>query len=74
MYKSDSREAVGAFSIQIFYFHYNSYISIVLSNGVAVWCSWWCVVIVGESGCEPRSWVSGEGPEFPVFVQSLSKI
>ena len=33
-----------------------------------------CVVIVGEEGCESRSLVSGEDPEFPVFVRSLSKI
>ena len=74
MYKSDSRKAIQAFSIWIFYFQRNLHLSSVLSKGVTIWCSWWYVVIVGESGCEPRSWVSGEGPEFPVFVQSLSKI
>ena len=33
-----------------------------------------CVMIVGGEGCEPGSLVSGEDPEFSVFVQFLSKI
>ena len=74
MFKSDSREAVRAFSIKISYIHCNLCLSIVLSKDVT------CVVVlmmcgvVRETDCELGSLVNGEGLEFPDFVRSLSKI